>query len=57
MNNVNRGPSIDSSYEISIYFEKRFRGEVFFYKLTNQKQELSVEVMFVNGSRRNEHPL
>jgi hypothetical protein len=34
-----------------------FRGEVFFYKLTNQKQEMSVEAMFVNGSRRNEQHL
>ena len=26
-----------------------FRGEYFFQKSTNQKQELSVEAMFVNG--------
>jgi hypothetical protein len=29
-------------------------GEDFFYKSTNQKQELSVVAMFVNGLGRNE---
>ena len=57
MNNLHRGPSTDSSYEISIYLEKRFQRRSFVYKLTNQKQELSVEAMFVNGSRRNKQPL
>jgi hypothetical protein len=33
-----------------------FRGEVF-KKSTNQKQELSVVAMFVNGSGRNEQSL
>jgi hypothetical protein len=33
-----------------------FRGEDF-KKLANQKQELPVAAMFVNGSGRNEHSL
>jgi hypothetical protein len=33
-----------------------FRGE-HFLKLANQKQELPVVSMFVNGLRRNEHSL
>ena len=31
--------------------------EKIFYKSTNQKQELPVVAMFVNGSGRNEHSL
>ena len=34
-----------------------FRGEHFIKKLTNQKQELHVAAMFVNGSGRNEQSL
>ena len=34
-----------------------FRGEDFFQKSTNQKQELPVAAMFVNGSGRKEHSL
>ena len=33
--NLNRGPSIDASYQVSVHLAKRF------LKLTNQKQELS----------------
>jgi hypothetical protein len=33
-----------------------FRGEDFF-KLANQKQELPVAAMFVNGSGQNDHSL
>ena len=39
-----RGPSIDASYHVSVH-------------LANQKQELSVATMFVNGSGQNEHSL
>jgi hypothetical protein len=31
--------------------------EKIFYESTNQKQELPVAAMFVNGSERNEHSL
>jgi hypothetical protein len=34
-----------------------FRGEDFFQKSTNQKQEWPVVAMFVNGSGRNEQSL
>ena len=52
-----RGPSKDASYRISIHLAKRFQRNRFFQKSTNQKQELSVAVMFVNGSELNEHSL
>jgi hypothetical protein len=34
MNNPYREPSIDASYQVSIYLEKRFQRRSFFYKLT-----------------------
>jgi hypothetical protein len=34
-----------------------FRGEDFFFKSANQKQELPVAAMFVNGSGPNEQSL
>jgi len=34
-----------------------FRGEGFFYKSTNQKQEMPVAAMFVTGSEPNEQSL
>ena len=34
-----------------------YNGEIFFKKWTNQKQELPVVAMFVNGSGWNEHSL
>jgi hypothetical protein len=37
-------------------WQSGFRGEDFF-KLANQKQELPMVAMFVNGSARNEHSL
>ena len=37
--------------------ESGFRGEDFFQKSTNQKQEWLVEAMFVNGSGRNQQSL
>ena len=49
MSNLYRGPSIHASYQVSIHLAKRFQR-----KSTNQKQELSVATMFVNGSEVNE---
>jgi hypothetical protein len=49
MSNLYRGPSINASYQVSVHLAKRFRGEVFFLS-ANQKQELPVVAMFVNGS-------
>ena len=40
MSNRYRGPSKDDSYQVSVH-------------LANQKQELSVAAMFVNGSELN----
>ena len=57
MSNLYRGPSNDVSYQISIHLAKRFRGEFFFKKSINQKQELPVVDMFVNRSEWNEQSL
>ena len=46
-------PSIDASYQVSVHLAERFREEDF-QKSTNQKQELPVAAIFVNGSGRNE---
>jgi hypothetical protein len=48
MTNLYRGPSIDASYQVSVHLPSGFRGEDFF-KLVNQKQELPVAAMFING--------
>ena len=53
MTNLYRGPSIDASYQTSVHLGKWFQRR-FFQKTTNQKQEWSVAVMFVNGSELNE---
>jgi hypothetical protein len=47
-----RGLSIDPSYQVSVHFANRFERRRF-EKSTNQKQELLVMAMFVNGSGRN----
>jgi hypothetical protein len=46
--NLFRGPSIDASYQVLVHLAKRFRED--FKKSTNQKQELLVAAMFINGS-------
>jgi hypothetical protein len=56
MSNLYRGPSIDASYQVSVHLAKRFQRRRFF-KSANQKQELPVVAMFVNGSGRNEQSL
>ena len=48
MSNLNRGPFIDPSYQVSVHYAKRFQRRRFL-KSTNQKQELPVVDMFVNG--------
>ena len=57
MNNIYRGPSKDASYQVLIHLAKRFLEEMIFQKSINQKQELSVVAMFVNGSELNEQSL
>ena len=56
MSNLYRGPSIDAPYQVSVHLAKRLQKEEFL-KSANQKQELSMVAMFVNGSGRNEHSL
>ena len=50
MSNLYRGPAIDASYQVSVHLAKRFLRRRFFKKSDNQKQELPVVAMFVNGS-------
>ena len=57
MSNLYRGPPIDASNQVSVHLAKRFQRRRIKKKSTNQKQELSVAAMFVNGSGRNEHSL
>jgi hypothetical protein len=56
MSNSHRGPSIDASYQVSVYLPSCVRKEDF-QKLTIQKKELSVVAMFVNRLGQNEQSL
>jgi hypothetical protein len=47
-----RGPSIDASYQDLVHLGKRFQRRRF-KKSANQKQELPVAAMFVNGLGQN----
>jgi hypothetical protein len=53
MSNLNRGPSNGAPYQIIGSFGKTVSEEKIIKKSTNQKKELPVTAMFVNGSRRN----
>ena len=53
MSNLNRGPFIDPSYQVSVHYAKRFQRRRFL-KSTNQKQELPVVDMFAKGLGLNE---
>ena len=53
MSNSYRDPSIDASYHASVKFAQLFQSKTFHIS-TNQKNELPVEAMFVNGSGQNE---
>jgi hypothetical protein len=53
MSNFYRGSSIDASYQVSVHLAKWFQRRRILKKLINQKQELPVAAMFVNGSGRN----
>ena len=50
MTNLYRGPSIDASCQVSFHLDKRLQD---FFKSANQKQELPVAAMFVNGLGQN----
>jgi hypothetical protein len=56
MSNLYRGPSIDSSYQVSVHLAKQFQRRRYL-KSPNQKQELPVVAMIVNGSGQNEQAL
>jgi hypothetical protein len=47
MTNLNRGRSMDASYQVSVHLAKRFQRRRFFFKSANHKQELPVAAMFV----------
>jgi hypothetical protein len=47
-----RRPSIDASYQVLVHLGKRFQRRRF-KKSANQKQELPVAAMFVNGLGQN----
>ena len=51
-----RGHDIDASYQVSVHLAKRFQRRRF-KKSANQKQELPMAAMFVNGSGQNEQYL
>ena len=57
MSNLYRGPAIDASFQVSFHLVKRLQRKSFFWKSTNQKQELPMVAMFVNGSKQNEQSL
>ena len=46
ISNLYKGPSIDSSYQVSVYLALLFQRRRFFQKSTNQKQELPMVAMF-----------
>ena len=52
MSNLYRGPAIDASYHVQLIWPSGFREEDFL-KSANQKQELPMVAMFVNGSGQN----
>jgi hypothetical protein len=52
MSNFYRGPSIDDSYQVLVHLVKRFQRRRYF-KSANQKQELPLAAMFINGTGRN----
>jgi hypothetical protein len=54
ISNLYREPFIDASYQVSVHLAKRFQRRRFFLEINNQKQELPVAAMFVNGSGQNE---
>ena len=56
MSKFYRGPSIDASHLVSIHLAMRFQRRRF-KKNSNQKQELPIAAMSVNGSGQNKHSL
>ena len=57
MSNLYRRPSIVAAYQVSVHLVEKFWRRRFFFKSANQKQELPVVAMFVNGSGQDVQPL
>jgi hypothetical protein len=55
--NLYRRPAIDAAYRVSVHLAKRFQRRRFFFKSANQKQELPMTAILVNGSGQNEQSL
>ena len=53
MSNTYRGLSIDASYQVAVHLARAVSQEKIFKKSANQKQDLPVAAMFVNGSGQN----
>ena len=53
MSNIYRGPSIATSYQVSVHLTKRFQRRRF-KKIGQSEKNLSMVAMFVNGSKQNE---
>jgi hypothetical protein len=53
---LDKEPYIGASYQISVYLATWFQRKIC-KKSTNQKQELPVVAMFVNGLGQKEHSL
>jgi hypothetical protein len=56
MSKLYREPSIDASHQVSVHLAMRLQSKDL-KKSSNQKQELPVAAMFVNGSGQNEQSL
>ena len=57
MSNVYRRHDIDASYQVSVHLAMWFQRRRFFFKSANQKQELPMVAMFVNGLGQHEQSL
>ena len=49
--------TVDASCQVWLHLVKLFQRRRFFQKLSNQKQQLPIAAMFVNGSKLNEQSL
>ena len=57
MSNLNRGPSIDASYQVSVDLAKRFQRRRFFLEINQSETRIAVVAMFVPKLGQNEHSL
>jgi hypothetical protein len=57
MSNLNREPSIDASYQVSVHLTKWFQKRRFFLGIDQRETRLSMAAMFVNGPGQNQQIL